>query len=97
MHKWKFVGSISAWNSVPLPNEYLEILAVVEIPYTGYPLGVFFVLSKNDMTDVTRYFDSGSPNAYARIGAHTDFIALNHAYAYNAEYTNIAILKVYYR
>ena len=69
----------------------------MELPYTGFPLGVSFVLTKEDLSDTTRYFDSGSPNSYARIGVHTDFIALNHAFCYNVEYSSIAVLKVYCR
>ena len=95
--KWKLFGNVTGRESIYLPNDYSEILLVVEMPYTGFPLGVSFVLSKNDLTYDTRYFDSGSPNAYARIGISTVMITMNHAFCYNTEYSSLVTLKAYYR
>lgn len=95
--KWKFHKSITGTSPIALPSDYSEILVVMEIPYTHYPVGVSFYLLKENITDSVRYFDNGSCYVQGRIGVKTTEIWINTALAYEVAYHDTSVLKIYYK
>lgn len=100
--KWKLQGTAVGTTSIPLPDDYNELLVIAYNNSADVKIIANHVVPKEEITSEIKAlynaFNTGSASDayFCRITFSTNGIAVNNA-AWSTSITNVVLLKVYYR